>query len=149
VIPPFDTLTGNLLPGVHEAMWADVLTRFGYTPHRLALLAGLKLALDNLRAAGCRRVYIDGSFVTAKEAPHDFDACCLLGSSGRERRVARPGVAGLLPEASGTKGEVRWELFIAHQIADPRTGRRFVEFFQHDRLNNPKGIVALDLGDLP
>jgi hypothetical protein len=25
--------------------------------------------------AGCRRVYIDGSFVTAKNGPNDFDAC--------------------------------------------------------------------------
>ena len=25
--------------------------------------------------AGCRRAYVDGSFVTAKEVPGDFDGC--------------------------------------------------------------------------
>lgn len=49
--------------------------RCGYTPHRLILLAGPKAALDLLRAAGCRRVYVDGSFVSSEEAPGDFDAC--------------------------------------------------------------------------
>jgi len=28
-----------------------------------------------LRKAGCRLVYLDGSFVTRKEHPGDFDAC--------------------------------------------------------------------------
>jgi ribosome-binding protein aMBF1 (putative translation factor) len=56
------------------------VARFGHTPRRLALLSGLKAGLDALRAAGCRRAYLDGSFVTAKEAhfgtpPGDFDAC--------------------------------------------------------------------------
>ena len=63
MIPPTDPVTGNLPPGVHEATWDEFLARYGYTPHRLALLAGLKLALDGLRTAGCRRVYVDGSFV--------------------------------------------------------------------------------------
>jgi len=29
----------------------------------------------SFRIAGCRRVYIDGSFVSAKEVPGDFDGC--------------------------------------------------------------------------
>ena len=31
--------------------------------------------LENLKAAGCRTVYVDGSFVTSKELPNDYDAC--------------------------------------------------------------------------
>ena len=31
--------------------------------------------MESLRLAGCRTVYIDGSFVTNKEIPNDFDAC--------------------------------------------------------------------------
>src|SRR5688500_10638 len=53
----------------------ELVARYGSTPHRLALLSGLKAAVDALRAAGCRRAYIDGSFVTAKARPADFDAC--------------------------------------------------------------------------
>jgi hypothetical protein len=75
VIPPFDPVTGNLPPGLHQATWGELVARYGYNPHRLALLAGLKAALDALRTVGCRRVYLDGSFVAAKEVPNDFDAC--------------------------------------------------------------------------
>ena len=55
--------------------WTETITAYGTSLWRLQLLAGLKAALDNLKAAGCRRAYIDGSFVTAKEHPGDFDAC--------------------------------------------------------------------------
>ncbi len=36
---------------------------------------GLRSALESLEGAGCRTAYVDGSFVTAKELPNDFDAC--------------------------------------------------------------------------
>ena len=38
-------------------------------------MTGLKDVMTNLKDAGCRTVYIDGSFVTGKEIPGDFDAC--------------------------------------------------------------------------
>ena len=38
-------------------------------------MAGLRAALESLKSAGCRTVYLNGSFVTSKEAPNDFDAC--------------------------------------------------------------------------
>ena len=39
------------------------------------MLSGLRLALAALNRAGCRRVYLDGSFVTVKREPGDYDAC--------------------------------------------------------------------------
>jgi uncharacterized protein DUF6932 len=74
VIPPF-TSVGDLPPGVHWTTWQVFADRFGTTTYRRELLRGLKEALDSLRAAGCRAVYVDGSFVTAKKIPGDFDAC--------------------------------------------------------------------------
>lgn len=38
-------------------------------------MAGMLEALRLLTVAGCVRAYIDGSFVTVKEEPGDFDAC--------------------------------------------------------------------------
>ena len=38
-------------------------------------LAGLRAALENLRDAGCQTAYTNGSFVTDKEHPNDYDAC--------------------------------------------------------------------------
>lgn len=48
---------------------------FGQTPRREQLLIGLLTAIRLLKLARCRTVYVDGSFVTAKPAPGDFDAC--------------------------------------------------------------------------
>ena len=38
-------------------------------------MRGLKASLENLRDAGCRTAYIDGSFVTRKAIPNDYNAC--------------------------------------------------------------------------
>jgi hypothetical protein len=73
-IPPFED-SGNLPEGIHETTWEEVVDRYGTTDRRRELLDGLQQALESLRAAGCRRLYIDGSFVTAKDEPADFDAC--------------------------------------------------------------------------
>ena len=74
MIPVFDA-NRNLLPGIHLATWNELVERFGITPHRQKLLARLRAALLSLKDSGCRRAYIDGSFVTAKEQPDDFDGC--------------------------------------------------------------------------
>jgi hypothetical protein len=50
-IPPFEPSTGLLPPGIHEATWEELVARFGWTPHRLTLLAGLKAAFNALRLA--------------------------------------------------------------------------------------------------
>lgn len=68
-------MSGNLPAGIHETSWDGFAARYATTPHRRNLLDGLKRALESLRDAGCRRAYVDGSFVTAKEHPADFDAC--------------------------------------------------------------------------
>src|SRR6266508_4338534 len=73
-VPPFSD-SGSLPEGVHDATWDEIVERFGTTERRRELLEGLRRALESLRDAGCRRAYLDGSFVTAKEEPGDFDAC--------------------------------------------------------------------------
>jgi hypothetical protein len=74
MMPVFDQ-SGNLPPGVHWASWDEIVMRFGTNQHRLNLLLGMKSALDVLHQAGCRTVYIDGSFVSNKTYPGDFDCC--------------------------------------------------------------------------
>ncbi len=38
-------------------------------------MTGLGAAMENLKTAGCRTVYLDGSFVTSKDIPDDYNAC--------------------------------------------------------------------------
>jgi hypothetical protein len=51
------------------------MERFGWNERRRDLLDGQEDARELLAAVGCRRVWLNGSFVTAKDEPGDFDAC--------------------------------------------------------------------------
>lgn len=145
-IPPFRE-GGNLPPGIHDATWDEIVARFGITEWRRELLAGLREALESLRAAGCRGVYVDGSFVTAKEIPGDFDACWEM--AGVDADVLDPVLLEFANARAAQKERFRGECFPAEAIADP-DGTRFVDYFQRDKLTGePKGIVAVDLEDLP
>jgi hypothetical protein len=74
VIPPFDPRTGRLPRGEHHASWEEVVERFGWNERRRRLIDGLADAVTALADAGCRRLWLNGSFVTAKDEPGDFDA---------------------------------------------------------------------------
>jgi hypothetical protein len=146
MILPFDT-TGNLPPGVHAATWQEFVSRFGKTPHRRTLLAGLQAALEALRVAGCQTVYIDGSFVTAKPIPNDFDACWDL--DGVDPALLDPILLTFDHGRAAQKAKYLGELFPA-QFSEGGSGTTFLEFFQIDKESgNPKGIIALDLRRLP
>ncbi|MHB8449838.1 MAG: helix-turn-helix domain-containing protein [Mycobacteriales bacterium] len=84
-LPPFDPATGCLPPGEHEAGWGEVVERFGWNRRRRQLLDGLADALGMLARAGCARAWLNGSFVTAKEEPGDFDVVLDLASVDLER----------------------------------------------------------------
>ncbi len=78
MIPEFDLHSGRagiyvLPPGLHPATLLEVQDRFGGNPIRKRLMSGLRLALAHLTNAGCTRAYINGSFVTSKPNPGDYD----------------------------------------------------------------------------
>ncbi len=146
MIPEFDP-AGNLSAGIHEATWNELATRCGATAHRRRLLDGLKLALKSLRDAGCGRAYINGSFVTAKDEPGDFDAC--WEASGVDSQLLDPVLLDFSDRRRAQKAKFGGELSPADVPADP-VGTRFLDYFQHDKTTGArKGIVALDLKDLP
>jgi hypothetical protein len=138
---------GNLPPGIHWATWEEVVDRFGWTVHRQQLLVGLRMALDDLKGIGCRTVYVDGSFVTEKTDPGDFDACWERGNVDLDR--VPPSLIAYDAFRRGMKERYGGEIFTADTPADIY-GTPFLEFFQMDRLTDePKGIVANDLGSEP
>ena len=109
-------------------------------------MSGLRAALENLKEAGCRIVYIDGSFVTRKDIPNDYDACW------EEVSVDPTALDQVLltfdPGRAAQKAKYMGELFPASVIANT-DGLSFLEFFQTDKdTGRPKGIIAIDLGGL-
>ena len=142
-----DQASGNLLPGIHEAAWDELVTRYGSTPHRLSLLAGLRQALDALQTAGCRRAYINGSFVTVQEDPADFDGCWEV--VGVNADLLDPVLLDFRHHRAAQKARFGGELFLAHMPADP-LGTSFLDFFRRDKATgDPKGIIGIDLGGWP
>ena len=145
MLPKFES-DGNLPPGVHWATWEEFCDRFGTTPWRHRLLVGLRAALENLRSAGCLTIYVDGSFVSSKSAPDDFDACW------EETGVDPDKLDSVLKTFAGRraaqKAKYGGELFPATMAAG-RGGGTFLDFFQTCKETGArKGIVALDLGGL-
>lgn len=74
MIPEFNEF-GYLPPGIYFCEWEEFLERFGTNYGRKQMINGLELAMEQLKAAGCRTIYVDGSFTTIKLTPGDFDAC--------------------------------------------------------------------------
>ena len=145
MIPAFDTATGYLPPGVHSALWAEVAPRFSMNSHRDRLVTGLYAALTNLAGAGCRSVLLDGSFVSERALPQDFDGAW-------EPRGVDPGkLDPVLLDFSNARVAMKTkyggELFPASAAAAP--GVLYRSFFLKDRNGLSKGIVEIDLGSLP
>ena len=91
--------------------------------------------------------YIDGSFVTAKDAPQDFDGCWEAAGVDPER--LDPVLLNFTRGRAAQKAKYGGELFIANSPASP-AGTTFIDFFQNDKASGAqKGIIAIDLGGVP
>lgn len=144
MIPQFDA-RGLLPEGIHSATWNEFVDRFGGNEHRRNLLRGLNEALALLRAAGCRRVYVNGSFVTDKERPNDIDAC--WDYDGVNVDALDAVFFDFADGRAAQKARFGAEFFPA-QLPEGITGRAFLEFFQVDRQTGAaKGIIELILDD--
>ena len=145
MIPAFDE-NGLLPPGIHWASWDAFFDRFGISGWRRRLAADIRAAVENLKNAGCLTVYVNGSFVTNKEVPNDFDAC--WEEAGIDPTVLDPVLLTFDPRRVTQKAKYSGELFPASAIASG-DGFSFLEFFQADKeTGRRKGIIAIDLGDL-
>lgn len=140
VIPDW-TDRGLLPPGEHVASWQEVRERFGWNSRRESLLLGLHDFLAMLARAGCTQMWLDGSFVTDKDLPGDYDAC--WRPQGVDPSVLDPIV---LDFSSGgralAKARYQGDLFVAG--IETGSGLPFVKFFQQTREGDPKGIVVLN-----
>ena len=127
---PSVELGGDLPPGIHEASWDELVERYGITEQRVGLLSGLRAALDSLRDAGCPRAYVDGSFVTEKEVPGDFDACWEAVGVDPER--LDPELLDFSNGRAAQKQRYGGELFPATAIASP-PNTRYLEFLPNQQ----------------
>jgi len=147
MIPDLDE-RGNLPAGIHRASsWDTIHRRFGTNSHRIEMLDGLRIALHSLKQAGCKKVYLGGSFVTNKQHPNDYD-CCWDANGVDENRLDKIFLdfspSGRQRQKFIFKGE-----FVLSSIIEGATNTPFLDFFQTDRETlGRKGIVELNLEEL-
>lgn len=142
-IPPFDPDTGLLPPGEHEANWDEIEARFGWTLRRRQLLDGLVDGLAVLAQANCSLVWLDGSFVTDKDEPGDFD--CVWSPTGVDRQLLEhiaPELLDLTNHRAAQK--IRFGGEFLPNVTEGASGQQFAAFFQTDRDGTSKGIVIID-----
>ncbi len=139
----FDSVHGYLPDGLHRMSLAQVAERFTWTPRRQWLHLGLARAARALRAAGCRTLILDGSFVTSKDDPRDFDAA--FDPVGVDGELLDP---VLLRHTDGRKAmnaKYLGDIFPWGATASSKTGAIFRDFFRTDRAGVPKGVVEIRL----
>jgi len=142
-IPPLDPESGLLPPGEHQAEWDEIRARFGWTARRRQLLDGLEDGLAILGEAGCVRVWINGSVVTAKDEPGDFD--CVWAPAGVDRALIEehgPELLDLSHHRAAQKARFGGEFL--PNVVEAASGQQFAAFFQSDRDGTAKGIVVID-----
>lgn len=145
MLPDFDR-EGKLPPGVHLASWPEIVERFGTNARRKQLLEGLETALGVLRAAGCTRVYLDGSFVTQKALPGDYDLAWEPLHVDVALLLRLDPVFGIFDSGRAAQKAKYGGEFFPSSANEALTGRTFLDFFQTDKdTGSLKGIVALDI----
>lgn len=138
----FESQTGYLPEGVHRLTMAECARQFAWNARRRFLFEGLRRAVGSLTAAGCRAILVDGSFVTAKELPNDWDAAfdpvgviaglldpILLKHDDGRRAMRAKYLGDIFPWTAAASGG----------------GPAYKQFFQKDRDGTPKGIVEIQL----
>ena len=145
MIPAFDE-EGYLPEGIHTATWSEVERRFASSARRGWLLQGLAAALANLHGAGCRVVYLDGSLVTDKTVPNDYDAC--WEASGVLPSLLDPVLLDFSEGRTKQKLKYRGELFPSSAV-EGALAVSFLEFFQRRQdTGGRKGIIRIELDTL-
>jgi hypothetical protein len=116
---------------------------FGYTPKRAQMILGMEDAMASLKAAGCRTFYINGSFVTSKLDPRDFDCCWDRDDTDIDYLRKTAPIILKFHDSAAQKNKYKGEIYPSEQSVDEST--MSIEFFQRDRDQNRKGIIAINL----
>jgi len=141
-----DLIPTGLLPnGIHWADLVEIRAKYCWNAHRERLLGGFERAVVALHGAGCRLVYLNGSFVTTKDYPDDYDACWEV--SGVAPGLLDPVFLDFRNRRAAQKAKYLGEFFPATAKAEANSPfRTFLNFFQVDKQSgSEKGIIGIKL----
>lgn len=134
---------GELPAGQHKATLDEVELAYGLASNsRRTLMQGLREAAHNFEQAGVKKIWVNGSFVTAKKHPNDIDGCWEYSNSVDAAKLDQVFLTGKREDAKTKYG---LDFFIA-QIIEAGSGLPFPSFFQVNRDGDKKGIIIVRLG---
>jgi hypothetical protein len=127
-------------PGIHTVTLAEVKDKFAYNAKRIALFAGLNRVVGILSEAKCPEVFLDGSYITQKEEPGDYDLC--FEPTGLQ--PTEP-LRALLAAKENRKAEYLGDIFA--RLPEPPYHHDHVTDWQKDGRNDDviKGILRINL----
>ncbi|MGH9365940.1 MAG: DUF6932 family protein [Thermoanaerobaculia bacterium] len=139
---PHLTREGRLPPGLHETTLEEVRRRFGSgNPIRERLMKGLSAVVSRARRAGAKRLYLDGSFVTDKKDPGDWDAALLVPVGFNSASLD----AAALVDRERIRKDHGGDLFVIFEddaeILDYYVG----QVFARERSGSEKGLLVIRL----
>jgi hypothetical protein len=142
VLPDF-TGDGESPPGVHVA--SDFESRFsGPSPRRLWLSRRLRSLVELAATTGMlRRVFVWGSFVTAKPAPRDLDVLLIMDETFEVDSIT--GSAQDIFDSTRAKLLFESDVFWARASIGNEMLDLWLDTYQTSRSFRKRGIVELEL----
>lgn len=141
MIPDFDQ-HGTLPPGTYTATFTEIEERYGrpsISMRRERLTTTLK-SLCKAVSEIAHKIYIDGSYITAKQAPSDVDVFIVV-----DHGYARKDPTGTQLLQHFVYSGKRYDL---HVFVAPRSNNRLItkrlDWFTHTRDGREKGIISLE-----
>jgi hypothetical protein len=148
MIPELVAVPGAAYPvlpsGVHFATLAEIEMRFAINERRRWLFEGVLAVAKALREASCAAMYLDGSFVSGKPNPEDFDGC--WDPTGVDGSRLDKIFLDWSNKCAAQKRRFRGEMFISSQLNG--LDGTFFDFFQTEKSTGySKGIIGIRLYD--
>jgi len=145
VVLPELNADGELPPGVHIADWAEFESRFGVSSPRRLWLSGRLQAIMRLatESGQLRRVFVWGSFVTAKPAPRDLDILLIVGEDFEVDRISGP--ARAVFDSARAKLLFESDIFWAPASIGQELLDLWLDTYQTSRSFRKRGIVEREL----
>ena len=133
----------KVLPwGIYDATLEEIRTRYATNEKRRVLFRGLENACQALKNANCKTVYLDGSYITEKTNPGDYDVC--WATHNVDPSKLDPVFLDFTNLRKNQKDKYRGEFFPANAPADG--SNTFMQYFQKDKATGlKKGIIRIQL----
>ena len=147
MIPEFNAY-GELPEGTHDATLDEIEARYAITAHRETLFECFSDWVDHMRSAGCHTFHLDGSYITNKDHPDDYDA--LWDTRGVDTSLIHPCLLAYPKDRDAIKDRFGGDIFPDHAIPEGSISFYLDRFQRETREDVPrrKGIIRVRFGDI-